>query len=97
MAEAERAKILDGETFIGAFDFLQAENVGVIFSDKTLDMLQADANRIDVPGCEGEFHRVLLYLAPAACNTQKDAQPLGGLGVKPANVRCSRRESGQSE
>ena len=54
------AELMEGgerEQVVRALRFLQAEDVGRMLAQQTLDQRQAQANGVDVPGGDGERHR----------------------------------------
>ena len=56
MVEAERAERQLGEQPVNAFDFLETENVRLMRAGETLDEIETQADRVDVPGGEAKTH-----------------------------------------
>lgn len=54
--KAQSHKCFGRKLVIGALDFLQAQNIGLIFLYEFLDQMQPWPDRIDVPGRKREFH-----------------------------------------
>jgi hypothetical protein len=57
MRVAQRLEGLVREEFIGALGLLQAQHVGLAQLQEALDVCDPQANRIDVPGGNGQTHR----------------------------------------
>ena len=52
----ERAERQLGEQPVNALDFLEAENVRLVRAGETLDEIETQADRVDVPGGEAKSH-----------------------------------------
>jgi hypothetical protein len=48
-----------GEKMLGALDLLQAQHVGPLLAEEAKDLLDAQADRIDVPGGDRDHRRGL--------------------------------------
>ncbi len=56
MLITERAKALEREQVVGAFRFLEAQNIRLIVAQKLLDQRHTQPNGIDVPGSNRKGH-----------------------------------------
>jgi hypothetical protein len=61
MLEAHGADGVIGKQLVNAFDFLEAEHVGLVGLDELLDDSDAQPHRIDVPRRQPEFHDARLF------------------------------------
>jgi hypothetical protein len=53
---AEGLKVLEREAVVRALGLLQAQDVGAALLEKAADLVEAQADGIDVPGRDGELH-----------------------------------------
>jgi hypothetical protein len=56
MLIANVAKGLIGELFFDAFDFLQAQNIGLLFGQKLRDLIYPKTDRVNIPRGGFDFH-----------------------------------------
>ena len=86
MIEAERADRQIGEQPVHAFDFLKAKDVRPLRAHETLDQVEPQPDRVDVPCREAKTHEV--------CPKKKGAQPLRVVG-RQKRVFCARVPGGK--
>jgi hypothetical protein len=77
MAVAQPFEHVAREQILAAFDFLQAQHVGLFLSQKSLYLIDAQADRIDVPGGYRN-HRVRLAMEKGQTSEFGFAHPAYG-------------------
>jgi hypothetical protein len=60
MRHAHLGEGVTGELVLQAFDLLQAQDVGPALGDEPGDLLDAQADGVDVPGGDAQGHAALL-------------------------------------
>ena len=69
MVIAAGLEVLEREAVVGTLGFLQAQHVGPPGLEKPADMIDAQADRVDVPGRDGELHGIFLRQRPVPATT----------------------------
>ena len=84
---AEGLQRFQRKHIVGAFGLLQTQDVGPVLAQEAADLLDAQANGIDVPGRDGEFHGRVV-----SCRGRRTATTVLRAREAPASLPSKGRE-----